>query len=188
MSENEIIQFYKEIVPLLKSKGFPLTKFFSNNETLKTLIPAEDLAPIKTFNFETESVYQNILGMVWNALSDCFQFVCSFSKEPIQILTRRIILSMYSRIFDPVGFLSPFILGPKLLIQELSRIKVDWDNPVPESVDTTWHKWFANIGKVSDLKFDRCIIPREGYDSLEFHTFVDASIEAYAVVCFCRII
>ena len=87
-----MIQFYDEIVPLLKSKGFPLTKFFSNSEKLKSLIPTEDLAPIKTFNFETESVYQNILGMVWNASSDCFQFACAFSNEPIQILTRRIIL------------------------------------------------------------------------------------------------
>ena len=51
-----------------------------------------------------------------------------------------------------------------------------------------WRKWFANIGKVSDIKFDRCIIPHEGYDSLGFHTFADASTEAYVVVCFCRII
>ena len=75
MSESELIKFYDEIVPLLKSKGFPLTKFFPNNEKLKSLFPAEDLVPIKSFNFETESAYQNILGMVWNASSDCFQFI-----------------------------------------------------------------------------------------------------------------
>ena len=34
MSEAELIKFYKEIVPLLKSKGFPHTKFFTNNNTL----------------------------------------------------------------------------------------------------------------------------------------------------------
>ena len=34
-SEAELIVFYKEIVPLLASRGFPLTKFFSNcNVTL----------------------------------------------------------------------------------------------------------------------------------------------------------
>ena len=35
MSENELIKFYDGIIPLLKSKGFPRTKFFSNSEKLK---------------------------------------------------------------------------------------------------------------------------------------------------------
>ena len=95
---------------------------------------------------------------------------------------------MYSWIFDPVGFLSPFILGPKLLSQELSCIKLDWDDPVPKCMDTMWQKWFSNIGKISTLKFDRCIIPHEGFNSLEFHTFADMSTEAYTLVCFLCIV
>ena len=38
------------------------------------------------------------------------------------------------------------------------------------------------------LKFDSCIISCDGYNSLEFHTFADASTEAYVVVCFLRIV
>ena len=62
-SEEELLAFYKEIVPLLNSRCFDLTKFFTNNENLKSLIPDKDLAPIKVLNFKTGKILQNILGM-----------------------------------------------------------------------------------------------------------------------------
>ena len=46
----------------------------------------------------------------------------------------------------------------------------------------------VKIGKASTLKFDRYIIPREGYNSLEFYSFADASTEAYVAVCFLHIV
>ena len=74
-----------------------------------------------------------------------------------------------------------------MLIQELSRIKAGWDDPVPEDVNIKWRKWFNNIKKVGYFKFDRCVISCQNYDMLELHVFADASTEAYSVVCFCRI-
>jgi len=50
-----------------------------------------------------------------------------------QTLTRRGILSVVSSIFDPLGFMNPFMLPAKRIIQELCRKKVVWDSPL--SVD-----------------------------------------------------
>ena len=47
-SEDELIAFFKEIVPLLASRGFPLTKFFTTCGTLQDIIPAKDLSLVKT--------------------------------------------------------------------------------------------------------------------------------------------
>ena len=55
-SEEELLTFYHEIIPLLNSRGFPLTKFFTNNSKLKSIIPEEDLAPVKILNFETGKI------------------------------------------------------------------------------------------------------------------------------------
>ena len=46
-SEAELISFYNQIVPLLASRGFPLTKFFTTCDKLNEIIPKEELAPIK---------------------------------------------------------------------------------------------------------------------------------------------
>ena len=115
-SKPELITFFKQIVPLLASRGFPLTKFFTTYDELKVIIPKDDLLPIKTLQFKDEVFTQNTLGMSWCSLSDCFKFNCSFIDEVPEKLTRRVILSVYSRIFDPLGFIQPFVLNPKLII------------------------------------------------------------------------
>ena len=54
-SEADLVLFFKEIVPLLASRGFPLTKFFTTSEQLKTIIPKADLLPVKTMRFKDEN-------------------------------------------------------------------------------------------------------------------------------------
>ena len=69
--------------------------------------------------------------MIWNSQNDCFEFNCSFLIENPEKLTYKIILSIYSHIFDPFGFIQPFSLQRKLFIQELSRLGILWDEEVP---------------------------------------------------------
>ena len=71
-----MIAFYKEIVPLLASRGFPLTKFFTNCDALRDLIPNQDLALVKTLQYKDEACLQNTLGMAWKSDVDCFKFNC----------------------------------------------------------------------------------------------------------------
>ena len=52
-----------------------------------------------------------------NIEKDSFHYNTNIPEKP---MTRRGILSMASTIFDPLGFLSPVILHPKLLLQRLT--------------------------------------------------------------------
>ena len=111
-SKAEHISFFKQIVPLLASHTFPLTKLFTTCEGLKKIIPNDDLLPVKTVKFKDEACLQNTLGMTWCSQDDYFKFDCLFSDEIPEKLTRRVILSMYSRIFYPLGCIQPFVLHP----------------------------------------------------------------------------
>ena len=53
-SEESLLLFFEEIIPLLNSRGFPLTNFFSNSSKLQTLISADDLMYVKVLNFKDE--------------------------------------------------------------------------------------------------------------------------------------
>ena len=75
-SEKELIAFFKEIVPLLVSHGFPLTKFYTICSALKKIIPKNDLSFIKTLKFKDDACLQNTLGIIWKSDSDCFNFNC----------------------------------------------------------------------------------------------------------------
>ena len=63
-SKAELISFFKQIIPLLVSFGFPLTNFFTTSDNLKRLIPNDDLLPVKTVKFKDKACVHNTLGMV----------------------------------------------------------------------------------------------------------------------------
>ena len=51
-SAEELTVFYRQIIPLLASWGILLTKFFTNCDQLKNIIPDKDLAPVKALNYK----------------------------------------------------------------------------------------------------------------------------------------
>ena len=113
--------------------------------------------------------------MTWKSDIDCFKFNCSFTAEWEEKVTRRRILSVYSRIFDPLGFIQPFIF--KLIIQELSRLKLLWDDEIPDSLIKDWLIWLSEITGISMYEFPRCIIKDVNFVSAELHIFADSSRE-----------
>lgn len=42
------------------------------------------------------------------------------------------------KITDPLGLLSPINIIPKLIIQELWKVQIDWDQPVPVQLNKQW--------------------------------------------------
>ena len=91
--------------------------------------------------------------MTWCSQDDCFKFDCAFSDEIPEKITRRIILSIYSRIFDLLGLIQQFVLHLKLIIQELSLLGLSWDEEVPISVKKDWNKWLSGIKAISNFDF-----------------------------------
>ena len=78
---------------------------------------------------------QRALGVQWYVESDSFRFRVSINSRPP---TRREILSVASTIFNPLGFLSPFILTAKEILQDLCHIKLGWDDEIPAECTARW--------------------------------------------------
>ena len=52
--------------------------------------------------------------------------------------TKRNIISLVSKIFDPLGILSPVIIPFKVFFQELCQSKVTWDEVLGEDLQKKW--------------------------------------------------
>ncbi len=61
--------------------------------------------------------------------------------------------------YDPLGFISPLILPSKLLLQELCKRNIGWDNEMPQTLSRQWSEWLQDLNKVAMVKVDRCIRP-----------------------------
>ena len=65
---------------------------------------------------------------------------------PIQYTTR---LEDSDR-FDYLGFLTPFTLTAKIIIQDLWRLKIGWDNEVDDKVNKVkWKQWLEDLSLIS---------------------------------------
>ena len=70
-------------------------------------------------------------------------------------LTKRSVLSVVARLFDPLGLLSLIIVPMKVLFQELCVSKCGWDSPLND----TSHKfldWILELRKTSHIVLSRC--------------------------------
>ncbi len=59
---------------------------------------------------ETGQGYAKVLGLIWNVKTDQFEYDFSKLLEYMKSLpvTKRSVLKLSAKIFDPLGFLSPF--------------------------------------------------------------------------------
>lgn len=45
---------------------------------------------------------------------------------------------MISSIYDPLGFLAPFTIPAKMILQDLCQLKCFWDDTIPPIFSTEW--------------------------------------------------
>ncbi|UYV79253.1 hypothetical protein LAZ67_17001787 [Cordylochernes scorpioides] len=126
-----------------------------------------------------------ILGVVWNKMKDSLKCELPDNLSLQPKLTKRLVLSMVQRIFDPLGFCAPVFLPPKLLLQRSGGLKLGWDTPLPESMAQEFRTWLDQIKLIELIK-----IPRYMWNDLifptEVHIFCDASQIGYGAVAYLR--
>ena len=102
---------------------------------------------------------------------------------------RRSVIRLSAKIFDPLGFLSPFTIVTKMLFQALCLDHVNWDDPLDGESLVAWNRIIHDLSSLKPIKVPRCYFSNaitakpEGY---ELHGFCDASSKAYAAVVYLR--
>lgn len=105
-------QICDQVCALLLSGKFDLRKWSSNSTELLTDIAAENhgLSCDKTLQSDEQL---KILGLSWNFASNSFLFRASFQSTTPR--TKRSILSLTAKIFNPLGWVTPVIITAKVL-------------------------------------------------------------------------
>ena len=184
-SESEVKTVISETPRVLNSGSFNLTSFVVNNEEMLNEV-ADDHKAKEVLELGPESEGR-VLGIKWHIMSDMFFFVVRYDSS-VKI-TRRRMLSVVSAIFDPLGVIGPAVLTGKLLFQDATSRKLNWDDGVPSDIEVSWKLWTQSLERISELRIPRCVKPCEFNDSaIELHHFSDASLQAYGCCSYIRCI
>lgn len=127
---------------------------------------------------ETGEQTISILGLFWDTTTD--ELYCNMRNMPLydnlQNITKRDLLSVTQKVFDPIGYTAPVLLTPKLIIQEAWKRKLDWDKELPSDLLSKFLDWYKHIHHLNDCRIPRRLtteILKECEVSL--HLFCDAS-------------
>ena len=84
-------------------------------------------------------------------------------KNPPERLTRRVVFSEFAKVFDPMGLVTPVLLGGKILMKEAwgKEVKFGWDEPLPQDQVAKWCQFLEDLFGLELLKFDRSLMPLE---------------------------
>lgn len=162
--------------------GFPLKKWVSNNPEVLSSIPSDQRLDTSAVQIDEAPIIRT-LGLSWHPDVDQFRFTLNL-EEP-KIISKRTILSTISKIFDPLGFLSPITITGRILIQELWSSGLDWDEKLPPTLINKWQQFIGQLREASGFTFPRWI----GFNSVssfEMHGFSDASQHAIAAIVYLR--
>ena len=137
----------------------------------------------------TEGVEENkILGVLWNPTADCLIFdVSELAQLAISLRpTKRNVVSLIGKFYDPLGFLAPVTIKFKILFQKLCQNKVEWDSTLPEELMQEWKDLVADLGEGGPVSMPRSYFHNVNGTplSMTLYGFCDASTRAYAAVVY----
>lgn len=177
----------EEMNACLKSGGFLLRKWSSNDKQLLEKVEKSNSNKPPLFTFKTESTAKT-LGIQWHSTEDKFTFQCDLANTETTKLTKRILLSEISKIFDPLGWLAPLITKLKLLFQQVwQNSETQWSDEVSLKIKEEWIQLKKDINIINQVKIPRWLKSKKG-DVIELHGFCDASTKAFACVVYARIV
>ena len=195
-TEAEAYDLYRSSKEVMSHGQFNLRKFVTNTPSLQSSINAQEndlskTSPLGTENTGAETIYpssqQKVLGVTWDLVDD--QLILSLESfvetASLLIPTKRNIVSLVGQIFDPLGFLSPVTVRLKILLQELCKIKIGWDQQLEGILLERWKKLVRELSPCPLLMLPRCyfVESRPGAD-YRLYGFCDASTSAYAAVVY----
>lgn len=124
--------------------------------------------------------------MYWQPATDDFKFIIKYHRVPSSVMdgkrvpTKREFLSLVMSTFDPIGFLSCYMITAKLLMREIWQRRVKWDEPLTDELAAAFECWRQEMKYIEEFRCPRYYFGAGRVRTLQLHVFVDSSQSAFA--------
>ncbi|UYV73747.1 hypothetical protein LAZ67_11000696, partial [Cordylochernes scorpioides] len=125
-----------------------------------------------------------LLGILWDPTLD--SFTIRVRPPDIQVNSKRSLLSLIARIYDPLGWMAPLVIIFKIMLQKLWAKGCNWDERLPECIQRRWTGIEGDVNQLNKISIPRYIPCRNSILTLELHGFCDSSEKAYAAVIYVK--
>ncbi|XP_064465083.1 uncharacterized protein LOC135376504 [Ornithodoros turicata] len=181
---KEAIKIAKDSTEILQRANMKLHKWASNDKSVLEFLRGET----EERKIGESDEIQKVLGLSWLPETDMLTFSVDGVWNMYQATgaTKRLVLRITARIFDPLGMLAPFTIRGKAIFQELWKLKVGWDDALPAQSQVSWSQWGSELSHLQEVQLPRYYGANgvAGVRHIEIHIFCDASPTAYGAVAY----
>lgn len=176
VDESKLFAVYREANKELQKANMPLRQWSTNSKNLQKIITDE----FPGYNIPRVN---SILGLLWDTEEDVLRIKQpQYTNIETTELTKRSLLAEISKLFDPLGFFSPVTIKGKLLMQEAWKLKIDWDDSLPEEVKNEWRSLQTELKELQQVSLPRATACEN--EGCTLHVFCDASSKAYGAAAY----
>ena len=191
-TKEEASSRVQQVIEINKHANWEMHGWACNDASVLSNLHA-DSNDKQSINFEEKDSIEKILGLRLVNSSDELIFNINIDKiiqdlrTGVKKPTKREFLKIIMSIFDPLGFLTPFTVESKLIMQSVWSSKIGWDEMLQDTEFLQWKQWLCNLDRIKSCRIPRCYqLHNCQVKSAELHTFCDASSKAYASVAYWR--
>ncbi|XP_055623093.1 uncharacterized protein LOC129766546 [Toxorhynchites rutilus septentrionalis] len=192
-TEDDAIELAQQVKQIHSHAGFEMRNWVSNSRKVLKAMGEEQVSE-KSMDIASELANEKVLGMWWSPSSDTFTYKM-FTQRNEKILlegkrpTKRELLRTMMSIYDPLGMIAHYLMFVKVLLQDVWRSGVSWDECIADREWEKWQTWLRLLPNLESLQIPRCYrlsLSIGLCTNIQLHTFVDSSEEGYAAVCYFR--
>ncbi|XP_055932080.1 uncharacterized protein LOC129962358 [Argiope bruennichi] len=169
---------YQEMQDLMTQISLRLAKWSTNSKNLQAIWELKDII----FKCNTQ-----VLGINWKTKEDVFHTDINESVYQFAVpATKRLLLKIVSKLYDPLGLYAPAIVVGKILFQTTWLMGVQWNEILPPGIAASFNRWVSEISSLNKIHIPRWI-GISATSHMSIHVFCDASEKAYGAaiyICF----
>jgi len=163
-SLEDVLEVKTQTEQLLQAGGFSLSKWAGSHTIL---CPNSD--GVQRLFSEPEGI--GALGILWTPDQDILSLRISSDWASIKVPTKRLVLASIARTFYPADWAAPVMVAAKILLQDIWKAELDWDEELLEPLKSRW----TRLAK--DVPLINVRIPR---------WTIDKNIDKKRTSCICR--
>ncbi|XP_061881931.1 uncharacterized protein LOC133633422 [Entelurus aequoreus] len=127
---------------LLSEGGFEIRQLASNMPEVVAHLPPDARSATSELwlSKASDNLHEPTLGLCWDCLNDTLSFKRHTTES--SAATLRNVYSVLAKLYDPLGFIVPFTTRCKVLIQDMWKSNLGWDDQIqPADLLDKWSTW-----------------------------------------------
>ncbi|XP_055539615.1 uncharacterized protein LOC129726677 [Wyeomyia smithii] len=135
--------------------------------------------------------------MMWEPKRDIFLFSGNLCGDLAPYIrgekkpTKRTALRCIMSLFDPLGLLAPYLIHGRMLIQDIWRSGVAWDDEMLDEDNEKWKRWTGLLESIGRLEIPRFYFGHakpDAFNTLQLPVFCDASEAGLGCAAYFRVV